>query len=345
MQIKKIIFLAILLVTPLTINAASSINVICPEKVKDNTNFTCSVKGNFDKNVNNIIVKYRYSDELSYQSIELKDTWDFILQDNPSNTKIGLRNDFEIIGETNLADIIFKTQSGSINKNLYIEFYDFDGTNSSHQAINYSNDPIKKYIRVMSNNNNLKTLTIDGENIGLTENTNYSYNANKKNITISAELTDANASCENITRTVNLVNGNNIIEYNVIAEDGSIKKYTINVIYNEQKNNDSSYNTNTINNNTVQPDNNSNNNADNSPSDQTEENKVEETITDDTTKKEQKDKTEQKENTKDTKQVETTYSTNNNKKIISVILIIASVGIIGIAIVVAKKNWSTLYKK
>ena len=248
MQIKKLLILTIaLLLTPSVVNAAS-INITCPEKVKENTDFTCTINGTYTENVNHIIVKYRYSDKISYQNIELKDNWTFLLNENPSATKFGIENATEKTGNINIAELTFKATTGSAGKDLYIEFYDFDGSNSSAQVINYTEDPIRKNIHIKSNNNNLKTLTIDNENITLTNETNYTYTTDKDPVIINATLQDDNAACENLTREVTLNEDTKTVTYAVTAEDGSTKEYKITITKNQSNTN-------------IQEDTNSNTNA------------------------------------------------------------------------------------
>lgn len=359
---KRIIALILMIMATPSLVSAAIIDVICPDKIKENTDFTCNVRAISDANINNVIVKYRYSDKISYKSIELKDNWTFLVEDNPSATKFGIKNQTEKVGDISLADITFSAPSIA-GEDLYIEFYGFDATNENADIIYFNNNSLRKNIHVKSNNNNLKTLTIDGENIGLTENTNYSYNTNKNNITITAELSDTNATCENIIRTVNLVNGNNIIEYNVIAEDGSTKIYKINIVYAESKEsevrpnpntNQTNRGTNNTNNantisdtNNATSDDNSNNNSTNNIIDNNQdiEKKNEEELTEDITKKEQKEK---KENSKDIKQTETEKTekkdTDKKKLKINVVLIVISIVIIALSIIIIKKNWGSLYK-
>lgn len=350
---KRIIALILMIMATPSLVSAAIIDVICPEKIKENTDFTCNVRAISDTNINNIIVKYRYSDKILYKSIELKDNWTFLVEDNPSATKFGIKNQTEKVGDISLADITFSAPSIA-GEDLYIEFYDFDATNENADIIYFNNNSLRKNIHVKSNNNNLKTLTIDGENIGLNDNTNYSYNTNKNNITITAELADTNATCENITRTVNLVNGNNIIEYNVVAEDGITKRYTINIVYDKYKEPEVKPNTNTnqtnrgtINSNISSDDNSNSNNSNNViENNQTDEKNNEGTSIEKNNSKEQTKKVKEKETEKNNQEVEKTdtKNTDKNKMKIYVVLIIISIVIITLSIVIIKKNWNTLYK-
>ena len=249
MVIKKklIALILMIMVTPSLVNAAT-VDVICPEKVKENTDFTCTVKAISDTNINNIIVKYRYSDKITYKNIELKDNWIFLVEDNPSPTKFGLKNETEKTGDITLADITYNA-SNAEGENLYIEFYDFDATNNNADVISFTNDPLRKNIHVKSTNNKLKTLTIDNENITLEPNqTNYTYTTNKAKVNITAELDDTNATCDNLNRTVNLTKEETTVTYKVTAEDGTEINYTITIINNNVEN--SSVESNTESNNT-----------------------------------------------------------------------------------------------
>ena len=230
MKIKKIFRLIplMILATPSLVNAAT-IDVICPESVKENTDFVCNIRGVYDENISSIIVKYRYSNELTYKNIELKDNWQFMLEDNPNATKFAIENEIEKTGDISLADITFNATNAA-GKDLYIEFYDFDGTNKNAQVINYSTDSVRKNIHVKSKNNNLKTLLIDNEPIELLENvTDYTYTTTKDKVNISATLSDLSATCENLNREVVLDNDTKEVLYRVYSEEGRLREYKITI--------------------------------------------------------------------------------------------------------------------
>lgn len=102
-----------------------------------------------------------------------------------------------------------------------------------------------------SNNNNLKSLSIDKGNISFNKNTlNYNVNvdSNVTSIKVDASIEDSKASFVSgyNPRTVNLNYGNNAIQIKVKAENQSIKTYTINVNRKDTRSNNNYLNNITI---------------------------------------------------------------------------------------------------
>jgi len=370
-KIKKILFTLLLIPTSAL---ANEINLNCPPKANSGTTITCDIHANITENSIDE-VKFLYKDiSIPFEKFTPEDNWR--IEQGGTNLSTGIvliRND-EVSGITKLGTITY--QLPDQQNDMTIMIYGFDATNTSAQVINFSNSTSSANIHINKTNNFLKSLLINGNDIGFNKNKlDYQYTTTSSTAEISAELDDISATCNNLARTVNLVNGNNIIEYKVIAENGSSKIYTINIIYIEQiepeikpnpnpnePNNGSNNNENNSNNDN-QSINNSNNNANNSnndnqsinnsnnntndiiENDQNDEKNNEETIIE----KEENEKKEEIE-TNDEEKNQITESqpelknTNNKKKILNALLIIISILSIIVSIVLVKKNWSILYK-
>lgn len=87
------------------------------------------------------------------------------------------------------------------------------------------NEPIKQE-KIKSNDNTLKVIIIDGKEVDISENINYSTTKEKVNIEVTPNDTKATYEIKNNT-TLSI--GENKININVTAEDGTTKTYNINI--------------------------------------------------------------------------------------------------------------------
>lgn len=87
------------------------------------------------------------------------------------------------------------------------------------------NEPIKQE-KIKSNDNTLKVIIIDGKEVDISDNINYS--TTKEKVNIEATTTDTKATYE-IKNNTPLSIGENKINIDVIAEDGTTKTYNINI--------------------------------------------------------------------------------------------------------------------
>lgn len=125
-----------------------------------------------------------------------------------------------ITNKTEIAILKFKTTTSYGNKQIKLSRGDLGQTVSI------------KEIHVISNNNNLKSLNVIGENIKFDKNVEeYVLKTNKDSIDIKAELDDTNARYEQNLgpRKVSLNYGEQSINIVVIAENNEKKTYTLKV--------------------------------------------------------------------------------------------------------------------
>ena len=226
-----LLFSMLLLIFPSFVYAAS-IDVECPEKVNQNTSFTCTIKGNFSQNVDHILIKYSYNSKLSYSNLELLDNWTLSSDESNNNKSFVIENNNNKIGSIVFAKIKFNVSDNIQGQNLDLQFYGFDATNSSAELIDFSPSVINKSIYVNSTNNSLKQVSIDGDVIEINDSVStYNYITNKSSVNIVGELVSQTSICEDLSRTVELNEGVNDVLYTVIAEDGTSRIYTLKITY------------------------------------------------------------------------------------------------------------------
>lgn len=102
-----------------------------------------------------------------------------------------------------------------------------DSNNSAtNNNISNNDNQVKEPIIIKSTDNTIKSIKVNNDNIDVNDNMKYS--TIKAIATIEIILNNANAKAEYKTEN-DLTIGNNSIEINVKAEDGSIKKYNLNI--------------------------------------------------------------------------------------------------------------------
>lgn len=107
--------------------------------------------------------------------------------------------------------------SNNINNN--------NNSNTSSNKKEDENNPIKQE-EIKSNDNTLKVIVIDGKEVDVSDNINYSTTKEKVNIEVTT--TDTKATYE-IKNNSTLSIGENKISIEVIAEDGTTKTYNLNI--------------------------------------------------------------------------------------------------------------------
>lgn len=243
---------------------ASSIDVECPEKVNQNTSVTCIIKGNFNQNVNHILVKYNYNSKLSYSNLELLDNWVLSSDESNNNKSFIVENNVNKTGSIEFAKITFTIANNTQGQNLDLRFYGFDATNSSAELIDFTPSIVNKSVHINSTNNSLKQVTIDDDVVEINDDIlTYDYVTNKKTITMIGVLDSTTSTCEDLSRTIELNEGSNDIVYTVVAEDGTPISYTFKIVYDkDSQGNNENINPNGDNNEntSLDSDNNSNNN-------------------------------------------------------------------------------------
>ena len=354
-------FLICLLFVPIIVYA-NDISISCPSKINAGTNIMCNVQANFSDNVSDQVSFLYNNDGIIFKSFAAAEGWNVSEGGNASAKGVVLSRSNEVSGAVNLGTVTYVTSN--LFDDFSIRIYDFDATNTRAQKINFSTLESSANVHVNHANNYLKSLLINGVDIGFNrDKTDYSYSTSNDTIDIVAELDDSLAICENLHRVVNLSYGNNVIEYVVSAEDGSLRTYRINVTYNvnNNNNNNNNNNTNVNNNNSVNSNNNNNvnNNSDNIDTNNIDdinnnnssnvdnsddvnnnrnENKMPDKNKDNDTSKIQKDNNEDSVDNSSQKTIKVKNKMNLLLAFVCLVLIV-------ICTIFIKKNWKSLYKK
>lgn len=136
----------------------------------------------------------------------------------------------------------FKYQAKKVTNNASFTFTLNELTNTNVQKENISNKTVTKNLRILSpkvysNNNFLKALTVKGKDLKFDKNkTNYDVEVEYEVETLELEaLKEDSAASLNYKKTSKLKVGENKINVEVIAENGSSRVYTLNIIRKDAK--------------------------------------------------------------------------------------------------------------
>lgn len=222
---KKLLLFAILLM-PFMVKA-NSISIECPEKVNAGKNANCVVTGNATIEIQGIDAKIKLSDNLSFVSFTFDEFWQGVDVDDGRITPYTLSGD-TITGNFNIGILTVKAKDNVYDKNESVRLINASfGTDNGDPSVEDCSDTI----RIPSNDNTLRELSIDGITINPKfdpSTTKYTASTKNSSINVVAIPNDKNAKVSE-TGKVDLKNGKNEIDIKVTAEDGSTKTYTITI--------------------------------------------------------------------------------------------------------------------
>lgn len=221
MNIRKkitLVILFILLLMPVVVNASVTPSISCDQnEVIAGNEVICEVKVTLSDEVSVNLPVTIQGESLSLTSVTPINGFyydDAFVMDDAD----GINYDNISIGQ-----IILNTKDIGNNENAKV----FVG--SASYTLNV--------IHTKSSNNYLSSLTISGYPFNFNRNTtNYDLNINQESININAVTLDKSATVESGLGKINLSYGKNVININVVAEDGSRRIYTLNITRSDTRN-------------------------------------------------------------------------------------------------------------
>ena len=228
---KKILIILILLF-PTSVLALS---LDCPNIASSNEEVICTLKEN---EINGLRAKLELEGGLTYQKIVLTSPWTSYYQSNLGFTLGNIKENTPLDAKLYLK----VNNQAEIGKEYSITLKEVEESNL--ELKNTSLDSISSKIKIISDNNNLSTLTIKNETITpkFQENiTTYYVNTENNQVEIEATPKDLSAKVEGDIGAHSLDYGVNKFLIKVTSPRGHIKEYTIYItrkIKNISKNND-----------------------------------------------------------------------------------------------------------
>lgn len=215
--------LYVILMCPFYVSAAE-VSLSCPSSVNSGESVTCSININSGSEyVAGFEASINAGNGLTYKSYSPSSGWagtstssNFLVYGNKVN------------GSKTLGKYVY-TAKGNPNDKLTISLKDISVSNENGNAIS-SNSSASATIRIKCNDNNLKSLTVDGLSVsGFNKDTlTYNMTTEKTSINIAASASSSYAKISGTgKKTVNY--GKNVYDVVVTSESGSKKIYKINV--------------------------------------------------------------------------------------------------------------------
>lgn len=224
---KKILFImGLIFLFPLTVKASTvGATISCDtNKLYIDSTFSCVVTVNpsTDNPITSFNANIDYSNvDFSLYSIAIASGWNNSSSSNLNLTMDVAEGESGLSTSLKIATIKFKVKSTTTY-----------GTKSIKLTGEDLNSDISSTVNIVSKNNNLSNLVIEGETINFNSNTiNYNLETNKSSLVIKATLADSRAHFVSGygPRTVNLSYGSQQIQLIVVSESNENKIYTINV--------------------------------------------------------------------------------------------------------------------
>jgi len=223
MKNKIKIALFILLMCPLFINA-TQVSLNCPESTKYGSEVTCKIQINTTKNIVGFQANVKASSGLTYKSYTKSSGW----SGSSTSSKFLIYDNTVTGNNITLGTYTYKVDTQNTD-NLTISLSEISVSDEEGNKID-ANKTASDTIRIMSNDNTLKDLTINGTTISGFNKDTLTYNVTNESssIKIGATATSSAASISGTgTKTVNY--GSNTYSVVVTSESGSKKTYKINV--------------------------------------------------------------------------------------------------------------------
>ena len=220
-KIKLLLF--VILIFPIFISAAE-VSLSCPSSVNSGESVTCSININSGSEyVAGFEASVNAGAGLTYKSYSLSSGWagtstssNFLVYGNKVN------------GSKTLGKYVY-TAKGNPNDKLTVSLKNISVSNENGNAIS-SNSSASATIRIKCNDNNLKSLSIDGVSVsGFNKDTlTYNINSEKTSINIAASASSSYAKVSG-TGKKTVKYWKNVFDVVVTSESGSKKTYKINV--------------------------------------------------------------------------------------------------------------------
>lgn len=232
-SVKKVLFMFLgimAVIIPLNVLAANySISIDCDsEKIKYGNKSQCSIWGDSTTFVKGLQFNITFGTNLSKASTFLVPTEAWKINQSENDTYVQMATNRNLTGNFKIADIYFTGIKQNYDTNIKLSSIVM--TDDNLQTHNLTD--LTKNIRIMSSENNLEKLTIDGNEISpFTGNTTvvYDYETDKETIFVNARAKDSNATITGDIGNLNLKVGQNVFTIYVAAEDGTIKTHSLNV--------------------------------------------------------------------------------------------------------------------
>lgn len=225
---KKLFLLGVIgLLMPFNISALSgNVSLSCDKaKLNAGESTTCTIKGSIeDGSVSSVNARVELGENLSLVSVDTDSSW----QGDGEDGNIELYTDDNKNGEFNIGTVVVKAgNSTGVSTSVSLKdvvLYDAAFKEQSLEVNSFA-------IRVLSKENTLKDLKINGNTINgfKSDKTDYSIELDESEISISALSNDESANVTGDIGNKKLVYGENKFTITVTSESGSKKNYTVTI--------------------------------------------------------------------------------------------------------------------
>lgn len=211
---------------PINVSALTgNVSLSCDKtKLKPNEETTCSVKANTNEDVSAVGARIVLGSNLTLTSVTTDSAWQGDGNDGNIQLYIGENKK----GNFNIAT--FKVKAGSVNTgaDTSVSLSDVKLSDASFAETDFTVSSVG--VRILSNINTLKTLTVSDGNFTFNKGTNnYELTIDKDNTTISATKDDNNSSISGDIGNKKLNYGLNTFTIKVTSESGIVNIYTLKI--------------------------------------------------------------------------------------------------------------------
>lgn len=227
-KVIKMITLLIMVFMPFKMYALTGSMVLSCEKnnLKIGETTFCSIGASINEEVSSVDIKITADNGLKISDINVNSPW----QGNGENNRLqlytenNLKNDFPIA--------TFKITAESSTGSKFIKLTNIILSDKDFKSTNFNT--VQKEIKILSSENTLKSISINGkalENFSAS-NEDYTLNVdqNTNEITISASATNSSSVVSGDIGKKTINNGTNKFTIKVTSETGTVKNYVINVV-------------------------------------------------------------------------------------------------------------------